>query len=164
MHNGVTMKKFKDHKSIKTIRRQCKAQGLRLDMSDYDLGADFIFVEGGGCRVQYDVTTGCFFGRTPDGIRFNSSSTEHEKHWWFNALLSFFMIEDGPPWIVTDGVNMPADLYDKTIDIRTREMGEDYGLLVGDGGDPRWEMAEPAFWDHLVPTVYDIMAYRVRKP
>lgn len=86
------MKKFLRHKTSDEIKAQCDAQGLVLDMSQYDRGADSITIRGGGAYVVYNVTNGNFYGETPDGVEFENTSTLDGTP-WFDALLNFFMAE-----------------------------------------------------------------------
>lgn len=108
------MKKFAGNKPIFTIKAQCKAAGVAYD--DYNFrvkGADYAclgiahgvrpdgspYVPGdsvdGVGYVMYNTFNGTFFGRTPEGVRFSSSSTHFEAEPWFQALLSFFYVEKG---------------------------------------------------------------------
>lgn len=90
MTQKTEIARFKRHKTLKEIKQQCREQGLEINDRLYKAGSDYIVVRGGGCRVTYSCVTGWFFGRTPDGINFNSDSTLHENESWFKALLAFF--------------------------------------------------------------------------
>jgi hypothetical protein len=92
------MKKFAGHRSYDEIKALCQEQGLRFVDTAYIFnGADSVTVVGGGAVVVYDTTTGRFRGSTPDGIDFDSNSDEHDNEPWFQALLSFFLIEKETP-------------------------------------------------------------------
>lgn len=106
------MKTFARIKTVEEIKQQCEAQGVTFDdFGHRTQGRDHIAVgaprdrhedgtpwvetrDGHGKGwVLYNVYTGAFFGATPKGESFTSSSVEHEKCKWFKALLSFFYVE-----------------------------------------------------------------------
>lgn len=88
------MKTFAGTKDIATIRAQCKAQGLTLNDRMYRKhGWDTVVVSGGGCAVYFHTFNGRFYGKTPNGVSFDSSETKHERKPWFQALLAFFYVE-----------------------------------------------------------------------
>lgn len=88
------MKKFAGTKPLDVIREQCKSDGISFnDALHKKLASDYIVIEGGGAHVFLNGFNGTFFGTTPDGINFNSSSTEHESCDWFQQLLKFFYVE-----------------------------------------------------------------------
>lgn len=106
------MKKFAGIKPLFVIKRQCKDAGVAFDDYNYRTsGADYVCLgiahgfrsdgspyvpteslDGVG-YVMYNTFNGTFFGRTPKGVRFSSSSTAHEREPWFQQLLSFFYAE-----------------------------------------------------------------------
>jgi hypothetical protein len=96
------MKRFARIKTLDEIKAQCQAQGVRLCTRLYDTqGWDTVVVGGpisnaaktGPGHAIYSTFNGKFFGRTPDGIEFDSTETRHEHAPWFQALLSFFYVE-----------------------------------------------------------------------
>lgn len=105
------MKTFARIKTVAEIKQQCKDQGVTFDDFGHRQGRDHIAVgverglhEDGTPWVEsrdgqekgwvlYNVHTGAFFGATPEGESFTSSSVEHENCEWFQALLSFFYVE-----------------------------------------------------------------------
>lgn len=90
-----TFKKFKGTKPLQVIRDQCKAALVDINDSLFKKGeSDYIVLEGGGARLLFNTVNGSFFGTTPDGVKFDSSSTQHEQCEWFQQLLSFFYIEE----------------------------------------------------------------------
>jgi hypothetical protein len=84
------MKKFAGFKSVYQIRAQCQAEGVPIDTTFYDDGADHIAVgsEGNGI-VFYNAFNGRFFGTTPEGVHFSSDEALDGTP-WFDALLAFF--------------------------------------------------------------------------
>jgi len=84
------MKTFKGNRSLKEVLTQCKAQGLTIEDRGFKKGADYIGIRGGGAFVLWNTFNGTFFGNTPDGVEFTSSSTKHESEPWFQGLLNFF--------------------------------------------------------------------------
>lgn len=88
------MKKFSHHKTLDEIRAQCAAQGIPLNTHMYDRhGWDTVSVgEQRPCRgyAIYNVVNGRFYGVTPGGVSFSSSSIQHEHRRWFQQLLNFF--------------------------------------------------------------------------
>lgn len=90
------MKQFAGFKTLDVIKVQCQAAGIRFDDSRYrQHGDDHVLIAGGGAHVLYNTFNGKFFGITPNGVEFDSSSTQHEHAPWFQALLSFFYVEQG---------------------------------------------------------------------
>jgi hypothetical protein len=106
------MKTFQGNKPLTTIKQQCKDQGVTFDDFAFRVnGSDYVWlgVERGlradgspwvetrddqeKGYVSFNTFNGVFWGRTPDGIEFHSSRTEHEKAEWFQALLSFFYVK-----------------------------------------------------------------------
>lgn len=104
------MKTFAGVKTLDTIKAQCAAQGVPIDTRLCDKhGWDTIVVGGPilllpghpasdsmeNAYAIFNTFNGKFFGRTHEGVSFDSSSTEHESEPWFQALLSFFYVEKG---------------------------------------------------------------------
>lgn len=87
-------RKFARVKTREEVKAQCKAAGVQFDDRLYKLGSDFTVLRGGGAEVLWSSWNGVFFGTTPDGKRFNSSSQRHAKQPWFQALLDFFYAEE----------------------------------------------------------------------
>jgi hypothetical protein len=90
------MKQFDQVKTLDQIRQQCEDCGLIFD----DLGhrydaSDYVTIRTPGCKavVVWSTWNGVFAGATDRGIRFHSSSTDHENEPWFQALLNFFYTE-----------------------------------------------------------------------
>lgn len=86
------MRKFKGHKPLRVIRAQCAACGVKLNTGRYRLGDDHVLLMSPGVRVHYNTTNGKFFGITPRGRLFDSSSALDGLP-WFDALLRFFYYE-----------------------------------------------------------------------
>jgi len=84
--------KFTRHKTYEEIRRQCKKQKLELLDQRYHEGGDCIAIRGGGAHAVYNTFNGHFWGKTPTGVPF-SSTTQHHKAGWYQALLRFFYVE-----------------------------------------------------------------------
>lgn len=87
------MKQFAGMRSLKEIRKLCKARGWTLNTRLYDTqGHDHVKIEwrhrgvSGECLLN--TFNGRFFGFTKRNIHFTSSDTEHEQKPWFNALLN----------------------------------------------------------------------------
>lgn len=89
------MKLFARHKTLDEVKRQCRKQRLKLDTTHYRLGSDYVKVEGGGAVCYYSTVNGRFFGKTPQGVEFQSDSHTHDREPWFEALLKFFYVEKG---------------------------------------------------------------------
>lgn len=92
------MKKFAGHKTLDVIKQQCQEAGIEFDDRLHKTGSDYVVVrtikgDKDSGIVLYSSFNGNFFGSTPDGVDFDSASTEHENEPWFQALLSFFYIE-----------------------------------------------------------------------
>lgn len=90
----VKLQTFARIKTFEEIAAQCKALGVPLNAKLYlERGWDTIIVglRSGG-NVCYNAFNGRFFGTTPDGIEFNSTSTEYENEQWFKDLLNFFYV------------------------------------------------------------------------
>lgn len=106
------MKKFAGNKLLGVIKSQCEVAGVAFDDFNFRAkGADYVCLGiahgyrpdgspyvpsdsiGGVGYVMYNTFNGTFFGRTPEGVRFSSSSTAHESEAWFQQLLSFFYVE-----------------------------------------------------------------------
>lgn len=88
------MKMFAGNKPLDVIKQQCKDQGIVFDDERWRVyGDDYVRISGGGCWVLYNTFNGSFFGETPDGTDFSNDSDEHEDQPWFQALLSFFYVE-----------------------------------------------------------------------
>ncbi|CAG9172471.1 hypothetical protein CURE108131_23050 [Cupriavidus respiraculi] len=91
------MKKFAGNKPLIEIKRQCEAAGIDYNDTLYRRGGDYVVIttvngDNDSGQVLYNTVNGKFFGTTPDGIQFDSSSTKHENEPWFQALLSFFYV------------------------------------------------------------------------
>lgn len=86
-------KTFAGNKPVAAVFAQCEAEGLTVDRTRFDAGWDHIVISGGGCWVTYNVFNGRFWGMTPEGVEFQSDSTEYEAEPWFQALLAFFYAE-----------------------------------------------------------------------
>lgn len=90
-----TFKKYKGTKPLQVILDQCKAAGVDINDSLFKKGeSDYIGLEGGGARLLFNTVNGTFFGATPDGVMFDSSSTQHEQCEWFQQLLAFFYSDE----------------------------------------------------------------------
>jgi hypothetical protein len=87
------MKTFAGNKTRAQVKAQCKAAGVQFDERAYKAGSDFTFLRGGGACVAWSSWNGRFFGKTPDGIEFNSDSDEWDGEPWMQALLNFFYVE-----------------------------------------------------------------------
>lgn len=88
------MRRFKRHKTVAEIAAQCTAQGLTLDVADYEQGGDCIKISGGGAEVVYNEAIGWFIGTSDTGVKFDSNNALHESEGWFQALLEFFYSND----------------------------------------------------------------------
>lgn len=93
------MQKFKTIKTLARIRAQCKV--LRVPFDDYlyrngDWDHVAIGVRGKG-EVFFNTVNGTFFGRTPDGKRFDMRTDAHERQPWFQMLLRFFYADPVDP-------------------------------------------------------------------
>lgn len=93
------MKQYLAHKTLTMLREQCATAGLELDTRLYDdAGHDHVVVRSadaeGNNKVEvfFNTVSGRFFGRTPDGLGFNSDGTEFDNEPWFQALLDFFLV------------------------------------------------------------------------
>lgn len=127
------MKTFAGNKSLKVIRLQCEAAGVAVDDYNYrKLGYDHVCL---GMRtgrrpdgspmvradwhatmlphgfVMFNTVNGRFWGHTDRGVACCSSSTEHEREPWFQALLSFFYVEKGE----SGAQKAPATMVDYTL-------------------------------------------------
>lgn len=92
------MKTFAGNKTLDQIKAQCKADGLVYDDSRYQAGGDYVLIRDPKCGedcgyVLYNTVNGNFTGKTPDGVQFDSRTTQHEDQPWFQRLLSFFYRE-----------------------------------------------------------------------
>jgi hypothetical protein len=93
------MKKWAGVKTLELIERQCAKAGIHLDMSKWVLeGSDHVVItsikgDNSSGRVMFNTVNGRFFGTTPEGVKFNSDSKEHDREEWFQKLLAFFYIE-----------------------------------------------------------------------
>jgi hypothetical protein len=106
------MKTFAGNKTLIIIKQQCAAAGVAVD--DYNFrkhGHDFIGLGIAASKtrpdgspvvpdlakpsgyVLFNTFNGRFFGKTDKGVPFSSDSAEHEAEPWFQALLSFFYVE-----------------------------------------------------------------------
>jgi len=93
------MQKFKRQKTHDEIVAACKAGTYELDTSNYDeKGSDWITIGGQFgdklASILYSSWNGKFFGKTEDGIDFNSDSDTHENEPWFQEMLNFFYISE----------------------------------------------------------------------
>lgn len=99
------MKTFARFRTVSELRLLCRDLGIRFDDTQHRLeGRDTVVIGGPICRdkegaswVIFNVYNGSFFGRTPAGVEFSSSSDEHEDEDWFQKLLEFFYVEKGQP-------------------------------------------------------------------
>lgn len=96
------MRTFARHRNIAEIRTLCRDLGVALNDRKYRVdGWDTVVVgchahqmrDPGAAYVIYNTFNGTFFGRTADGIEFDSSDTKHENERWFQQLLEFFYVE-----------------------------------------------------------------------
>jgi hypothetical protein len=110
------MKTFKAVKRLNVIRAQCREHGVTLDDYNYrtpSIGSDHVALgmQGGerpdgsplvhtapgypGGWVLFSVWNGRFFGRTPEGVEFDSGDAKFDDEPWFEALLDFFYVREG---------------------------------------------------------------------
>lgn len=94
------MKTFAGNKSLDTIIGQALLQGVSIDARKYlNEGSDHILFHSGplgpSWHVLYNTFNGRFFGRAPNGELFTSDAVTHEGEPWFQALMSFFYVEQG---------------------------------------------------------------------
>ena len=85
------MKMFDGKRKTSDVVAAARAQGVAVDLAKWHAGSDYIVfgtIELG--RVFYNTFNGRFFGATPEGLKFDSSSTTHENEPWFQQLLRFF--------------------------------------------------------------------------
>lgn len=106
------MKKFAGNRPLADIIAAAREQGVAVDdynwrvngadriafgVADKHLrrpdGSQFVRTAGTGKGwVLYSGFNGTFWGQTERGIKFDSSSTRHERAPWFQALLAFFYV------------------------------------------------------------------------
>lgn len=102
------MKTFAGNRPTAEIIRNAKAQGVEVLDAHYKRGGDHIVFES-RCpkldgmhfaRITYNAFNGRFFGTyavindmRAKVLQIDSSSTKHERHPWFQQLLSFFYVE-----------------------------------------------------------------------
>ena len=107
------MKQYTRHKTMEEVRAQCEAQGVAFGSKLYvEKGWDTVYVGiAGQGHVVYNTFNGKFFGATPTGRRFDSSSTLYEHRDWFQALLDFFMTNEPWPLVASCAVTVDSDGY-----------------------------------------------------
>ena len=93
-------KTFARHRTFDEIKAVVDAQKLPHNFERYEVwGWDTVRVgrqaAGYGYAI-FNTVNGHFFGKTPEGVAFDSNSTQHEGEPWFQALLAFFYVEAEP--------------------------------------------------------------------
>lgn len=79
-------------KRFDVIRKQCRALGINFDAVAYGHGSDYIYLRGPGWHVAYNVVSGRFGGRHPNGEPFTHESRCFDGEEWYEQVLAFFYI------------------------------------------------------------------------
>lgn len=86
-------RQFARHKTYEEIKAQCEAQGIELLDQRFHEGGDCVAVRGGGAHAVYSTFNGRFWGKTPNGVLFNSQDMRHDGLPWMRGLLNFFLVK-----------------------------------------------------------------------